>query len=62
MPNMQACGLLWDFQMLRELVDLLPGNMLYIVQKCLSGADIMETNVVVLIGSRIMHLMQQIRL
>ncbi|KAF8147680.1 glycoside hydrolase family 38 protein [Crassisporium funariophilum] len=25
-PNMQAWGLLWDFQTLRELVDTLPGN------------------------------------
>ena len=25
-PNMEAWGLLWDFQTLRELVDTLPGN------------------------------------
>lgn len=25
-PNMEAWGLLWDFQTLRELVDALPGN------------------------------------
>ena len=25
-PNMEAWGLLWDFQTLREIVDTLPGN------------------------------------
>ena len=29
-PNMEAWGLLWDFQTLRELVDTLPGNTPYV--------------------------------
>lgn len=30
-PNMDAWGLLWDFQTLRELVDTLPGNTPFVV-------------------------------
>lgn len=30
-PNMDAWGLLWDFQALREIVDTLPGNTPYVL-------------------------------
>ena len=30
-PNMDAWGLLWDFQTLREIVDTLPGNTPYVL-------------------------------
>lgn len=61
-PNMQAWGLLWDFQTLRELVDSLPGNTPCVVQMCSSGADIAEADVVMLIGSRTRHLVWRMRL
>jgi hypothetical protein len=34
-PNMEAWGLLWDFQTLRELVDSLPGNTPFVLSMLL---------------------------
>ena len=38
-PNMEAWGLLWDFQTLREIVDTLPGNTPCVLNSSLKPKD-----------------------
>jgi alpha-mannosidase len=58
-PNMEAWGLLWDFQTLRELVDSLPGNTPFVLFIFFVTDDI---NFIVRTGSRTRHFRLRMKL